>query len=89
MSPSVEAMKEFNRAELKEYDGTNGISYVAYRGRVYDVSKSFQWQKGVHQVSHQAGQDLTEDLKDAPHLPDLLFRYPVVGKLAEEENENE
>jgi predicted heme/steroid binding protein len=82
-------MRVFTREELKKYDGTNGISYIAYRGKVYDVSKSFQWQKGVHQVTHKAGQDLTEALKEAPHLPDLLFKFPVVGKLAEEDNENE
>jgi predicted heme/steroid binding protein len=78
-------MRVLSREDLKKYDGTNGISYVAYRGKVYDVSKSYQWEKGVHQVSHKAGQDLTEALKDAPHLPDLLFKFPVVGKLAEEE----
>lgn len=82
-------MRVFTREELKKYDGTNGISYVAYRGKVYDVSKSLQWKKGVHQVTHKAGQDLTEALKEAPHLPDLLFKFPVVGKLAEEDNENE
>jgi predicted heme/steroid binding protein len=82
-------MKTFSREELKEYDGRNGISYVAYRGKVYDVSKSFQWKKGAHQFIHKAGQDLTDALKDAPHLPSLLFRFPVVGTLAEEEEENE
>jgi predicted heme/steroid binding protein len=85
MSPSVKEMKTFSREELKKYDGTNGISYVAYRSKVYDVSKSFHWKKGSHQVIHKAGQDLTDDLKDAPHLPALLFRFPVVGKLAEVE----
>ncbi len=87
MSPSVKKMKTFDLEELEKYDGTKGISYVAYRGKVYDVSKSYHWQKGVHQVTHKAGQDLTEALKDAPHLPDLLFGFPVVGKLDEEENE--
>lgn len=83
-------MKIFSREELKKYDGTKGTSYVAYRGKVYDVSKSFQWKKGAHQVIHRAGCDLTEALKDAPHIPDLLFKFPVVGKLAEEEEkENE
>jgi len=80
-------MKIFSREELKKYDGTNGTSYVAYRGKVYNVSKSYQWQKGVHQVSHKAGQDLTEALKAAPHTPELLKKFPVVGKLVEEENE--
>ncbi len=78
-------MKTFSREELKEYDGSNGISYVAYQGKVYDVSKSFQWKKGAHQAIHKAGQDLTEASKDAPHSTDLLFRFPVVGKLADEE----
>jgi predicted heme/steroid binding protein len=85
MLPSVKEMKTFSREELKKYDGRRGISYVAYRGKVYDVSKSFRWKKGSHQVIHKAGQDLTDDLKDAPHLPSLLFRFPVVGELAEVE----
>jgi predicted heme/steroid binding protein len=76
-------MKTFSREELEKYDGTKGLSYVAYRGKVYDVSKSFQWKKGAHQVIHRAGCDLTEALKDAPHLPNLLFRFPVVGRLAQ------
>lgn len=80
-------MKTFSREELKKYDGSQGISYVAYRGRVYDVSKSFQWKKGSHQVIHKAGQDLTDVLEDAPHPPALLFRFPIVGKLAGEETE--
>jgi predicted heme/steroid binding protein len=32
---------------------------------------------------HKAGQDLTDALNDAPHQPSLLFRFPVVGELAE------
>ena len=79
-------MKIFSREELEKYDGSNGISYIAYRDKVYDVSGSYHWKKGVHQVSHQAGCDLTEAMKDAPHLPNLLFKFPVVGQL-EEENE--
>ena len=77
-------MKRFNRQELEKYDGSHGTSYIAYRGKVYDVSESYHWQRGVHQVSHQAGCDLTEAMKDAPHLPDLLFKFPVVGQLEEE-----
>ncbi len=77
-------MKTFDLEELEKYDGTKGISYVAYRGKVYDISKSYHWKKGIHQVTHKAGQDLTEALKDAPHLPALLFRFPVVGEIKEE-----
>jgi predicted heme/steroid binding protein len=75
-------MRVFTIEELKKYDGSQGIAYVAYQGRVYDVSKSYQWKKGVHQIRHYAGRDLTRVLKQAPHHPDLLFKFPVVGTLA-------
>jgi len=74
-------MRAFTREELKQYDGRDGIAYIAYDGRVYDVSSSFQWQKGVHQVSHRAGRDLTDALKKAPHAADVLEKFPVVGEL--------
>jgi hypothetical protein len=35
-------MRVFTREELKKYDGSQGIAYVAYMGRVYDISNSFQ-----------------------------------------------
>lgn len=75
-------MRVFTLEELKKYDGRQGTVYVAYKGKVYDLSNSFQWKKGVHQVTHHAGGDLTRALKQAPHTPDLLFKFPVVGKLA-------
>jgi predicted heme/steroid binding protein len=81
-------MRLFTREELSQYDGSQGIAYVAYKGKVYDVSQSYQWKRGVHQLTHYAGCDLTLDSKKAPHTPDLLFRFPVVGTLAEEENES-
>ena len=76
-------MRVFTREELKKYDGSGGIAYVAYAGKVYNVSGSFHWKKGIHQVRHYAGRDLTHALKQAPHRPDLLFKFPVVGELAE------
>ncbi len=70
------------REELALYNGKNGASaYVAYEGKVYDVSGSFLWRDGNHQVLHHAGEDLTESLKEAPHGPELLQRFPVVGIL--------
>jgi predicted heme/steroid binding protein len=76
-------VKEFTIEELSRYDGSGGIAYVAYAGKVYDVSKSYQWKKGIHQIRHYAGRDLTRALKQAPHNPDLLFKFPVVGKLVQ------
>jgi predicted heme/steroid binding protein len=75
-------MKEFTRQELARYDGTNGRpAFIAYRGKVYDVSNSFLWKGGRHQVLHNAGKDLTEELDNAPHGPELLERAPVIGVL--------
>ncbi len=75
-------MRQFTKEELARYDGKEGRpAYIACNGKVYDVSKSFLWQKGNHQVLHRAGADLTKALKQAPHGKDLLERFPVVGTL--------
>ncbi len=74
-------MRIFTKEELKKYDGRNGLTYIAYGGKVYDVSRSFLWKKGVHQVIHKPGCDLTEALKEAPHGTNMLERFPIVGEL--------
>ncbi|HIH95956.1 MAG TPA: cytochrome B5 [Thermoplasmata archaeon] len=77
-------MKKFTRKELARYNGKDGApAYVACEGEVYDVSKSVLWRKGEHQVTHNAGQDLTDSIKEAPHGPDLLKKFPLVGILEE------
>jgi predicted heme/steroid binding protein len=40
-------MRTFTIKELAGYDGSNGVAYVAFEGRVYDVSPSFLW-RGVN-----------------------------------------
>jgi len=74
-------MRKFSIDELSKYDGRDGTIYIAYQGKVYDVSTSFLWKGGKHQVVHKAGQDLTDDLKDAPHGVEFLEKFPVVGIL--------
>ena len=75
-------MKEFTEEELAQYNGKNGNPvYVAYKGKVYDVSASFLWKDGAHQVLHSAGVDLTDALEQAPHDEDFLEKFPVVGIL--------
>jgi predicted heme/steroid binding protein len=78
-------MRLFTREELQKYDGSDGSAYVAYQGKVYDVSGSFLWKKGAHQVTHHAGRDLTEALGQAPHGPEMLERFPMVGVLRDPE----
>ncbi|MCD6187810.1 MAG: hypothetical protein J7K09_06540 [Desulfuromusa sp.] len=68
--------------ELARFDGGDGrAAYVAVSGVIYDVSTSQRWQGGQHEGRHQAGQDLTEELKSAPHLRTVIERFPVVGKI--------
>jgi predicted heme/steroid binding protein len=75
-------MKEFSKEELARYDGRNGLpAYVAYKGKVYEVTGSFLWKDGSHQVLHKAGADLTDALEQAPHDGDALGKFPIVGTL--------
>lgn len=77
-------MQKFTREKLSQYDGKNGRpAYVVYRGKVYDVSSSFLWKDGIHQVFHSAGQDLTNSLAKAPHGSGMLKKFRVVGVLEE------
>ena len=54
--------------------------WIAYRGMIYDVTDSRLWRNGRH-YEHWAGQDLTEELSDAPHSGQLLEKFKKVGKL--------
>jgi len=77
--------RTFTVEELSRYNGKNGAqAFVGYRGEVYDVSDSFLWQNGRHQVLHDAGLDLTANLDEAPHGADLLKRYPAIGTLIDD-----
>jgi predicted heme/steroid binding protein len=78
-------LRRFSKEELARYDGSdNRPAYIAYKAKIYDISKSFLWQKGRHQALHVAGCDLTSDLAQAPHDEDLLEKFPVVGTLADD-----
>jgi len=77
-------MKVFTEKGLAQYNGMNGKpAYVAYKGKVHDVTDSFLWKDGRHQVLHSAGTDLTIAIEQAPHSGDVLAKFPVVGILQE------
>jgi predicted heme/steroid binding protein len=54
--------------------------WCAYDGLIYDVTKSKLWRDGKH-YEHWAGQDLTEELKDAPHTKNVFDKFKIVGRL--------
>ena len=79
-------MKEFDPESLKEFNGNDGKPvYVAYKGRVIDVTNSKFWKTGVHMKRHPSGTDLTADIEAAPHGLDVLDRYPQAGILKAKE----
>lgn len=54
--------------------------WVAYKGIIYNVTKSRLWRNGKH-YEHWAGQDLTDELKDAPHSNTVFDKFDIVGYL--------
>ena len=75
-------MKEFSSEELSSFNGKDGNpAYIVYQGKVYDVTKSPLWLKGLHMNRHSSGKDLSAEVSAAPHGTEVLERYPQVGIL--------
>ena len=73
--------KEFTQQELAQYDGQDGRrAYIAFEGRVYDVTDSKLWKAGQHMRRHQAAADLTREIEGAPHDISVFERVPMVGR---------
>lgn len=76
-------MQVYTRSQLALRNGQEKEAiWVAYDGIIYDVTQSKLWRDGKH-YEHWAGQDLTEELPDAPHDTKVFEKFKVVGKLAE------
>jgi predicted heme/steroid binding protein len=75
-------MKEFTSEELVTFNGKDGHPvYIAFEGKVYDVSKSPLWSTGLHMNRHPSGKDLSGEISAAPHGSEVFERYPQVGLL--------
>ncbi len=75
-------LRKFTSEELKRYDGKNGKpAYIAFKGKVYDVSADPFWLYGDHMAAHQAGKDLTEEIELAPHREEVFQKVKLVGDL--------
>lgn len=73
--------KTYSIAQLALRNGQDKEDiWVAFKGVIYDVKKSRLWRDGKH-YEHWAGQDLTEELADAPHTEQVFERFEVVGML--------
>lgn len=74
-------MKVFTKQQLALRNGQDRPEiWVAYRGVIYDVGSSRLWKKGTH-YEHWAGQDLTDELADAPHTEKVFKKFRAIGQL--------
>lgn len=74
-------LKEYTSAQLALRNGKDRDEiWCAFDGRIYDLTKSRLWRDGKH-YEHWAGQDLTEELKDAPHTSNVFDKFKVIGIL--------
>ena len=78
---NLESLPQYTRAYLALRNGQDKPEiWVAYKGMIYDVSRSRLWRAGKH-YEHWAGQDLTHELGDAPHNENVFDKFKVIGVL--------
>jgi predicted heme/steroid binding protein len=76
-------MKEFSPQQLALRNGQDREEvWIAYKGIIYDATHSKLWKNGTH-YEHWSGQDLTNELKDAPHTEKVFERLDAIGKLVQ------
>jgi predicted heme/steroid binding protein len=74
-------LAKITRAQLALRNGQDKPEiWIAYQGLVYDVTHSRLWRNGKH-YEHWAGQDLTDELKDAPHTEQVFEKLIAIGTL--------
>lgn len=74
-------MPTFSRSQLALRNGQDRDEiWVAYQGKIYDVTSSRLWRRGMH-YEHWAGQDLSAELADAPHTETVFDKFEVIGML--------
>lgn len=71
----------YTKSQLALHNGKDKPEvWICYKGNIYEVSASRLWKTGTH-YEHWAGQDLTEELKDAPHTEEVFGRFKIIGVL--------
>lgn len=77
----MNALPEYTRSHLALRNGQDKPEiWVAYKGMIYDVTISKMWRGGKH-YEHWAGQDLTDELQDAPHNANVFDKFKIIGVL--------
>ena len=75
------AIKTYSKAQLALRNGQDKDEiWCSYNGNIYELTHSRMWANGKH-YEHWAGQDLTDELKDAPHNEKVFEKFKIIGKL--------
>ncbi|MEJ2003914.1 MAG: cytochrome b5 domain-containing protein [Cyclobacteriaceae bacterium] len=73
----------FKKSQLALRNGVDRDEiWIAYKGIIYDVTKSRLWKNGMH-YEHWAGQDLTDEFSEAPHDTYVFDKFREVGRLSD------
>jgi len=79
----MEPVPTYTKSQLALRNGVDKPEiWCAYQGNIYELNKSKLWRGGKH-YEHWAGQDLTDELKDAPHTETVFDKFKIVGLLKE------
>ena len=80
-NPKTEDLPVYTRSQLALRNGQDKPQvWVALHGIIYEVTLSRLWHNGKH-YEHWAGQDLTDELKDAPHTEKVFDKFKAIGRL--------
>ena len=75
------SLKTYSRSQLALRNGQDKEEiWCSYKDTIYDLTHSGMWKNGQH-YEHWAGQDLTEELKDAPHDERAFEKFRIIGIL--------
>ena len=73
--------KYFSKSQLALRNGREKEDvWCSYKGKIYDLTSSRLWADGTH-YEHWAGQDLTDELEDAPHTEKVFEKFKTIGFL--------
>ena len=78
---SDEDLTVYTKSQLALRNGQDKPEiWVGFKGYIYDLTASRLWKKGMH-YEHWAGQDLTDELADAPHSESVFERFKKIGRI--------
>lgn len=74
-------LPEYTHAQLALRNGNDREEiWCAYKGLIYELNRSKLWRNGKH-YEHWSGQDLTDEINDAPHTEFVFDKFEPIGRL--------